>query len=122
MCRRLKPAATKIRLLVELMKKSDHITGQLAQDLRERLGEEIQGIILFGSRARGDAYPDSDYDVIVLVNKKTRGLRDRIREIAWEIGWENNVSISTFVYEKNRFEEDKYEPLFMNVRKEGIYL
>ncbi|HHT9135530.1 MAG TPA: nucleotidyltransferase domain-containing protein [Candidatus Avalokitesvara rifleensis] len=104
------------------MKKSDQITKQLAKTLREKLGGEIQGIILFGSRARGDFYEDSDYDVIVLVNKKTRELRDKIHQIAWEVGWENGVSIPTFVYEKARFEKDKYEPLFMNVRKEGIPL
>jgi predicted nucleotidyltransferase len=104
------------------MKKLDHVMRQLAKTLREKLGEKIQGIILFGSRARGDFYPDSDYDVIVLVKKKTRKLRDKIHEIAWEVGWTNEVSISTFVYEKKRFEGDKYEPLFMNVRKEGVPL
>lgn len=102
--------------------KKDDVTKQLAKALREKLGEEIQGIILFGSRARGDFYPDSDYDVIVLVNKKTKGLRDRIRETTWEVGWGNGVLITVFVYEKARFEKDKYEPLFMNVRKEGIPL
>jgi len=104
------------------MKKLDQVTKQLAKILREKLGEEIQGIILFGSRARGDFYEDSDYDVIALVNKKTRVLRDKIRKLAWEVGWENKALISIFVYKKTRFEKDRYEPLFMNVRKEGIPL
>lgn len=102
--------------------KKDNVTKQLVKTLRERLGAKIQGVILFGSRARGDFYEDSDYDIIVLVDKRTRKLRDKIRKIAWETGWKNEVSISTFVYEKARFEKDKYEPLFMNVRKEGISL
>ncbi len=102
--------------------KKDKVTKELARALREKLGEEVRGIILFGSRARGDFYPDSDYDVIVLVQKKTEELRDKIDEIAWQIGWENEALITIFVYEKARFENDKYEPLFMNVRKEGIPL
>lgn len=102
--------------------KADRVTEQLAKALREKLGGEIQGIYLFGSRARCDFYEDSDYDVIVLVGKKTTELRDKIREIAWEVGWENDALISVFIYEKERFEKDKYEPLFMNVRKEGILL
>ncbi len=104
------------------MEKADRVTEKLAKALRGRLGSEIRGIFLFGSRARGDFYEDSDYDVIVRVEKKTTELRDKIREIAWEVGWENEALISIFVYEKERFDRDKYEPLFMNVRKEGIPL
>ena len=36
----------------------------------ERLGIRVAKIILFGSRARGDAREDSDYDVLVVVEGK----------------------------------------------------
>ena len=43
----------------------------LLQEIRLRLiqafGERLQGIVLYGSRVRGDAEPDSDLDVFVLV-------------------------------------------------------
>lgn len=32
-----------------------------------RLGVEVERIILFGSRARGEAKPDSDYDILIVV-------------------------------------------------------
>ena len=100
--------------------KIDPIVSCLADTIKSRFREDIKDIILFGSRARGNARPDSDYDIIVLTAHWTKPLRDRISEIAWEMGRGENVSISIFVHESERFERDKYEPLFMNIRKEGV--
>ncbi|MEB2836899.1 MAG: nucleotidyltransferase domain-containing protein [Desulfurococcales archaeon] len=36
-------------------------------DEARRLGVEVERVILFGSRARGDARPDSDWDILVVV-------------------------------------------------------
>lgn len=101
-------------------KKTDKITKLLAAALKKNLGNHIKNVILFGSRARGDYYPQSDYDVIVLVDSKTKEIKNQIREIVLQIDWDYDVFISVFVYEKTRFDEDKYEPLFMNIRKEGV--
>ena len=35
--------------------------------LEELYGENLERVVLFGSRARGDARPDSDYDVAVFL-------------------------------------------------------
>ncbi|MBF8266208.1 MAG: nucleotidyltransferase [Dehalococcoidia bacterium] len=88
--------------------------------LRAKFGHQVNAVILFGSRARGDSQEWSDYDLIVLVDKKTPELRETISETAWEFGFSRNVTISILVFEKERFDCDKYEPLFMNVRKEGV--
>ena len=40
-------------------------------------GSRIERIVLFGSRARGDCRPESDYDVAVFV----RGMTDRATEM-----------------------------------------
>jgi len=104
------------------IKKVDPIIEQVADTLREELKKHIKGIILFGSRARGDFQPESDYDILVLVAKKTKKLKDKIDEIVWEISWEHNVVIPVFIIEKSRFENDKFEPLFMNIHKEGVLI
>ena len=49
-----------------------------------KLGVRIERIILFGSRARGEARPDSDYDILIVVKGKMSGknhlrLQSRIR-------------------------------------------
>jgi len=40
----------------------------------------IEKIILFGSRARGDYYEDSDYDILVILNDELE--RDKINELS----------------------------------------
>lgn len=42
----------------------------------EAFGDRVTGILLFGSRARGDHRPDSDWDVAVLLTDERRGWRD----------------------------------------------
>jgi predicted nucleotidyltransferase len=51
----------------------DHLTGDpvipiVRQALAERYGDRLRGILLYGSRARGDSGPDSDYDLVVMLN------------------------------------------------------
>ncbi|MGM0367983.1 MAG: nucleotidyltransferase domain-containing protein [Actinomycetota bacterium] len=104
------------------VKKIDPVVKKIADTLRKELKGQIIEIILFGSRARGNFQPESDYDILVLVNKKTKELRDKIDEIVWEIAWENNSVITAFTYEKSRFENDRFEPLFMNIHREGILI
>ena len=41
---------------------------RLKAELRRRYGERLRAMILFGSRARGDARPDSDWDVAVVLD------------------------------------------------------
>ena len=50
------------------MKKADNkIAKKFAETLRERLGDRVKEIILFGSRARGEANSNSDWDILIVV-------------------------------------------------------
>lgn len=55
-----------------------------------RLGVKVDRIILFGSRARGDAREDSDYDILVVIRGK---LDWRVKKSSTEksivSSWEN---------------------------------
>jgi predicted nucleotidyltransferase len=79
---------------------------------------------VFGSRARGDAAPDSDLDVFVELEACTPELRRRISEIAWEVGFEMDRVISTVVTTRAELELGAMgaNPLALNVAREGIRL
>jgi uncharacterized protein len=80
---------------------------------------------LFGSRARGDFRPDSDWDILILVdaNKITNEIEDNFRDELYDIELESGQIISTFIYPKDYWKSTLiYSPLYKNVSKEGILL
>jgi uncharacterized protein len=54
---------------------NDPILKRFRASVTEMYGDRIERVVLFGSRARGDAQPDSDYDVAVFLRDMPAGLR-----------------------------------------------
>ena len=76
----------------------------------------------FGSRARGDAEWDSDFDVCIVLEKVDERVDQMIRNIAWEVGFEKERVITTVVIERKEFEIGPMSEstLVANIRREGI--
>lgn len=61
---------------------NDPILQRLRAALNEMYGARLERVVLFGSRARGDASADSDYDLAVFLNDLEEGdLTSRWREL-----------------------------------------
>ena len=97
---------------------------QIAREFQRRLADLVPVLDLrvFGSRARGDAAPDSDLDVFIELQESTPELRQRISEIAWEVGFEMDRVISTVVTTHDELERGAMgaSPLALNVEQEGV--
>lgn len=93
---------------------------ELARRIREKLGGTCRGVILFGSRARDRAQHYSDYDLLVLVDRSSDDLQRLIQDMAFEAALELDCLFSPVVVEAQQFEIDRYEPLFVNVRREAL--
>lgn len=81
-------------------------------------------IILYGSRARGDAREDSDWDVIILLNKPPMSHQKRysIAYDLWAVGQDNQEDINAFVYTNEQWNSAPPSLFKYNVREEGIQL
>src|SRR5471030_2591643 len=98
---------------------SDPILRRLRVALDEAYGDRIERVVLFGSRARGDARPDSDYDVAVFLNDFTDRWDevDRIAGIAADIMDETGAFVHAMPYRAETYRART--PLMHEVRGEG---
>ena len=80
---------------------------------------------LFGSRARGDNRPDSDWDILILIDNLsvTNEIEDKFRDEIYNLEVDTGQIISMFIYPKKDWEQNmKFSPLYKMVKKEGIKL
>ncbi len=98
---------------------------QIVNKLKSRLQNKVNlhQVLLFGSRARGDAEPDSDMDLLVILNKPvSRQSRKIVPDNAWEIGFDAGVVVVPVIVNRNNWENgpDKLSLLAMAIREEGM--
>jgi predicted nucleotidyltransferase len=100
----------------------DPIMSRFRAALDEVYGERIERVVLFGSRARGDARPDSDYDVAVFL-KGLFGFGEemgKIAEIETDILYDTGAVISALPLQTGSYRERT--GLMKELRREGLDL
>ena len=78
------------------------------REVKKVLGDRLDRVVLFGSRSRGDAAPDSDFDVLVTVQNLQERDRKRVFEIAADLSLEHDTVLAVLVVPANDFTEDRY--------------
>ena len=100
---------------------NQHIFSEIQALKRQLLPNER--LILFGSQARGDAREDSDWDLLVLLDKDKRNFNEDTDTYCYpftELGWDHGVVINAIVHAKGQWEKCKSFPFHKNVMQEGI--
>jgi len=101
--------------------KLDVILHTLRQELAKALGSQLERVVLYGSRARGEARPDSDIDVLIVVRGEVNypDLMQRTSEIAAGVSLQYDVVVSRTFASQTQFETAQ-NPFFITVRREGV--
>lgn len=77
-------------------------------------------LYLYGSRARGDAHEDSDWDLLLLLDKPNMDWRER-EELEFpfvETGWDIGEDISARAYAKSQWYNGPHSMFFFNVEED----
>ncbi|OFX22258.1 MAG: DNA polymerase III subunit beta [Bacteroidetes bacterium GWA2_31_9] len=80
-------------------------------------------IYLYGSRARGNAKKLSDWDLLILLNRKNISFdfETKFMDEFYEIELETGQIISPLIYSKSDwYENHSITPLFENIKNEGV--
>jgi predicted nucleotidyltransferase len=100
----------------------DPVVQEFAAMFRQRLGSHVHQILLFGSRARGDAHDDSDYDMLVVVDRRTPALRAVILEIESQLMERYGALVTTVLRSEPEWQQLQGFPLARNIAREGVLL
>jgi uncharacterized protein len=90
--------------------------------LAELYGPRLERVVLYGSRARGDAREDSDYDVAVFLRDYVPGSTTelyRLADLSTDILYDGGPFIHAMPYPAG-FYNDPRMPLMYAIRAEGI--
>lgn len=89
--------------------------------IQQRFPDKIERVIVYGSKARGDAGPDSDLDVLVVLKDDTVS-RAGVRLIGYELALQTDVVPSILVYTTQELEQRReHRSVFIEaVEREGV--
>lgn len=101
---------------------TDEVLVHLRQAVRAAYGSRLERLVLYGSRARGDARVDSDYDVAVFLHGANSRADDlnRLGDIATDLLYADGAVVHVLPYRAGSYQDRS--PLMHEIRREGIDL
>ena len=92
--------------------------------IRGQFRNRVLAVMLFGSKARGDADPESDIDLLVLVDMESSEFRSQLWRIASDVSLEYDVVLSPRVFGQSRWDETRRirMPLYRAIVADGVPL
>ena len=99
---------------------------QYIEEIKKIYGSHICRIILYGSYARGDFRPDSDIDIIILLDMTDLDLKSYSQQLSYmtyDFNLDNNLDIKPIAKSEAHFKKWIVNyPFYSNIHKEGVVL
>jgi uncharacterized protein len=101
---------------------SNPVLVRFRKALDDMYGDRLDRVVLFGSRARGDAHAESDYDVAVFLrDMDDRGVElYRLADLSTDIIGATGEFVHAMPYRAGAYNERT--PLMLGIRTDGIDL
>jgi predicted nucleotidyltransferase len=96
------------------------VAREVTRDLRDLYGARLKTVILFGSWARGDAHPESDIDLLVVLDevRSRRAELNRMSEVLWRHSLQHGTVVTELPVSEAEYRESD-EPILVRARAEG---
>ena len=93
---------------------------ELKNILRERYN--VTSLLVYGSKARGDDSPDSDIDVMIVLDDYTPRIEAAVDEMVYDINLDHDCLISVVIFGRRELEEGPMaeSPLYKRILAEGV--
>ena len=103
--------------------KNRYVLNQIRQVAKDTAPQGSM-VLLFGSRATGQARKDSDWDILIVLpkNQLQQADYDQVSYPLVELGWTLGEQINPIVYTKQEWEANSITPFYDNVQRDGISL
>jgi uncharacterized protein len=98
------------------------VAEEFSSNIKRKLGIHLKSIILFGSRARGDASAFSDYDFLILVDERSSENVKLIRQAEVELLDTYDALSGSLIFSELEWAKRKKLPIGINIEREGIPL
>ena len=104
------------------MASNEYIIDSIRKVARDTLPPK-SSLLLFGSRARHEEKANSDWDILILLDKSQLTSEDYEYAYPFRVlGWDMNEEINPQVYSKKEWEGYSYTPFYMNVEQDKMVL
>ena len=90
--------------------------------LREQHPDAVRRMVVYGSKARGDAREDSDLDILLLVADEAADLQRRLRRIGYHLAAATPIAPSIMAYTEGAWETQKNRgfPFQLAVERDAV--
>lgn len=99
---------------------------QYITNVKNIYGKHLREIILYGSYARGDFRPDSDIDIMILVDMSDLDLKAYSKDLSYmtyDFNMDNDLDIKPIAKSEKHFRKWVVNyPFYANIHKEGVIL
>lgn len=102
----------------------ERVLRQLKTALGKHLGTQLVRLVLFGSKARGDADSTSDLDVAIIIEGLDRQLKREVFDIVADIELEYETALSTILFSTEEFARllERERRIALDIEHEGVPL